>query len=109
MPVSVYIKLSLDYSFSKLQPIHANLKAYYPTVMNVIGAHVLYHYIYKSIPALTFNIADIEESVTLSCADTHALGLLQTSDKLDINIPSHAKFITHQADRYKIHAISKNT
>ena len=79
MPVSVCMKLSCDYSLTKLGPVQANVKVHNSSFKNVIGSCVPDHHIHKSPQALTINIIDIEGSVFLSFAEKPELGLLQES------------------------------
>ena len=47
--------------------------------------------------------------VHLTWANTLSLGLLQATGKLNKKLPSGAKLITSQADRYEVHTINKKT
>ena len=100
MPFRVHRKLFHEYSLEN--QVQANSTEYNSTHMTVIGSHVLHH----RWETLIFIITDLEASVLLSCADTLSLLLLQPIDKVSKKLPSVAKLITSQLDRYDVHIIN---
>ena len=51
-------------------------------------------------------MADIEDNVLLSHAETHELGLVLATDKLERKIPSGTKMVISKADRFDEYTVN---
>ena len=70
--------------------------------MNVIGSRVIYHHAHST-QSLSITVRDIEGSVTFSCTNKIAIGLLSASDKQDKKVPSSSKCFINQAHHSNVY------
>ena len=95
MPASVYKLVFQDPDCKKLAPSKLEIGIYMTDTVKLVGSWVFYlvHPVTKCLQEVTFYVASNNDSVLLSCTTTLALGLIQTSSRLDF-LPPRASLIS---------------
>ena len=100
--MSVYKLVFQDPDCKRLAPSKLKIGTYTTNTVKLVASCVFYlvHPDSKHLQEVTFYVASNNGSVFLSCATTHALGLMQHCTRLD-SLPPRASLITSRADNPK--------